>query len=64
MHGRARSQLPGVLAWLANMIQVSRLDAKIERLSGKVNRNAEQQHKDALTLQGYMIPLHEGMAIL
>lgn len=41
-----------VLAWMSSAAQVNRLADKIDRL-------AEQQHKDAMTLQGYMIPLHE-----
>jgi len=48
--------IPSLLVIL-NIIQSNRLADKIDRL-------AEQQHKDALTLQGYMIPLHERMAVL
>ena len=35
-----------------------------QRLNDKIDRLAEQQHKDAMSLQGYMIPLHERMARL
>ncbi len=46
-----------VLAWISNSVQVNRLADKIDRL-------AEQQHKDAMTLQGYMVPLHERIAVI
>lgn len=48
--------IPSLLVVL-NIIQSQRLNDKIDRL-------AEQQHKDAMALQGYMIPLHERMARL
>ena len=48
--------IPSLLV-LLNIIQSQRLNDKIDRL-------AEQQHKDAMALQGYMIPLHERMARL
>ena len=44
-----------ILAWISNQVTVNRLADKIDRMS-------ENQHKDALMLQGYMIPLHERMA--
>ncbi len=46
-----------LLAWLSNRSDINRLADRIDKL-------AEQQHKDARMLQGYMIPLHEGMARL
>ncbi len=48
--------IPSLLVVL-NIIQSQRLNDKIDRL-------AEQQHKDAMSLQSYMIPLHERMARL
>ena len=46
--------IPSLLVIL-NIIQANRLSDKMDRL-------AEQQHKDALTLMGYMVPLHERLA--
>jgi hypothetical protein len=51
-----------VLAWMTSMVQTSRLADQNAKLSDKLDRLAEQQHKDALTLMGYMVPLHERLA--
>jgi hypothetical protein len=55
-----------LLAWLSNRSDMNRLadrfDSKIERLDAKIDKLADQQHKDAMILQSYMIPLHERMA--
>jgi len=57
--------IPSLLVIL-NMIQANRLSDKMgrasEQLSAKIDRLAEQQHKDALALMGYMVPLHERLA--
>ena len=57
-----------LLAWLSNRSDLNRLadrlDGKIERLDAKLDKLTEQQHKDAMMLQSYMIPLHERMARL
>ena len=57
-----------LLAWLSNRSDLNRLadrlDGKIERFDAKLDKLAEQQHKDAMMLQSYMIPLHERMARL
>jgi ABC-type phosphate transport system auxiliary subunit len=64
---------------LTNMLQINRLSDKMDRnyetlsvkldrsyekLSDRMDRLAEQQHKDSLALQGYMIPLHDRMAVI
>jgi hypothetical protein len=55
-----------LLAWLSDRSDMNRfadrLDGKIERLDAKIDKLADQQHKDAMMLQSYMIPLHERMA--
>jgi hypothetical protein len=62
-----------VLAWITSMVQTTRLadlnaklseklDRSIEQLGAKMDRLAEQQHKDALALMGYMVPLHGRLA--
>jgi len=57
--------IPSLLVIL-NMIQANRLSDKMDRVSeqlaAKIDRLAEQQHKDALNLMGYMVPLHERLA--
>ena len=51
-----------ILAWITGMIQTSRIEDQNAKLSDRLDRLAEQQHKDALTLMGYMVPLHERLA--
>jgi hypothetical protein len=51
-----------VLAWITSMVQTSRLADQNAKLGEKLDRLAEQQHKDSLTLMGYMVPLHERLA--
>ncbi len=46
-----------LLAWLSNRSDINRLADRIDKLT-------EQQHKDAMMLQSYIIPLHERMARL
>lgn len=59
--------IPSLLVVL-NIIQSQRLSDKVdrvaERLNDKIDRLGEQQHKDSMALQSYMIPLHERMARL
>jgi len=59
--------IPSLLVIL-NMIQANRLSDKMgrvsEQLSAKIDRLAEQQHKDAFNLMGYMVPLHERLAVV
>jgi hypothetical protein len=51
-----------VLAWITSMVQTSRLADQNAKLGEKLDRLAEQQHKDSLNLLGYMVPLHERLA--
>jgi len=60
---RTAETLTAKMDKLAEM-QNAKMDKLAEMLNAKLDRMIEQQHKDAMALQGYMIPLHERMAKL
>jgi hypothetical protein len=68
-----------LLAWLSNRSDINRLNDKVDamdrrlygriddmtqRLSARIDASVEANHKDNLSLMGYMVPLHERMAKL